>query len=228
MTHSRQKNAMPENQGNHSTERRRSSGNVAWHRSLVQPAERAQLLRQQPATLWLTGLSGAGKSTLAFELEKRLVDAGHLAFVLDGDNIRHGLSRDLGFSADFRHENIRRIAEVSKLFNDAGLLVISAFISPFRRDRNMAREIIGPRRFIEIHLSADIGVCEERDPKGLYRKARTGEIPEFTGIASPYEVPDNPDLSIDTGQLSVEASVTAIISRIAPFLQPGSPLENRT
>lgn len=197
----------------------RGATDVAWHRSLVHPAERALLLRQQPATLWLTGLSGAGKSTLAFQLEKRLMDAGHLTFVLDGDNIRHGLSRDLGFSPDFRHENIRRIAEVSKLFNDAGLLVISAFISPYRQDRAMARKIIGAERFIEIHLSADIGVCEERDPKGLYRKARAGEIPEFTGITSPYETPENPELAIDTGRLSVEASVTAIIGKITPLLR---------
>lgn len=147
------------------------------------------------------------------------MDAGHLTFVLDGDNIRHGLSRDLGFSPDFRHENIRRIAEVSKLFNDAGLLVISAFISPYRQDRAMARKIIGAERFIEIHLSADIGVCEERDPKGLYRKARAGEIPEFTGITSPYETPENPELAIDTGRLSVEASVTAIIGKITPLLR---------
>ncbi len=196
------------------------SSNVAWQRSLVQPGERGRLLRQQPATLWLTGLSGSGKSTLAFELEKRLVAAGRLAFVLDGDNVRHGLNSDLGFSPDFRHENIRRIAEVSKLFNDAGLLVISAFISPYRQDRAMARQIVGAERFVEIHLSADIGVCEERDPKGLYRKARRGEIPEFTGVSSPYEIPEAPDLAVDTGRLSVEASVAAIIGKIAPLLQP--------
>lgn len=197
-----------------------SSSNVAWQRSLVQPGERGRLLRQHPATLWLTGLSGAGKSTIAFELEKRLVDAGHLTFVLDGDNVRHGLSSDLGFSPDFRHENIRRIAEVSKLFNDAGLLVISAFISPYRQDRAIARRIVGAERFVEIHLSADIGVCERRDPKGLYRKARLGEIPEFTGVSSPYEIPESPDLAVDTGRLSVEASVAAIIGKITPFLQP--------
>jgi len=195
-----------------------AAGNTTWHRSQVLPAERAKLLRQEPATVWLTGLSGAGKSTIAFELEKRLVAAGHSAFVLDGDNIRHGLCRDLGFSPEFRHENIRRIAEVAKLFNDAGLLVIAAFISPFLRDRAMAREIIGPERFIEAHLCADIGICEARDPKGLYRKARAGEIPEFTGITSPYEAPERPALTVDTGRMTVEASVNAIMDRLAPRL----------
>jgi adenylylsulfate kinase len=195
-------------------------GNVAWHRSLVDPAERARLLCQQPATLWLTGLSGAGKSTIAYELEKHLIAAGHLTYVLDGDNIRHGLNRDLGFSPDFRHENIRRIAEVARLFNDAGLLVISAFISPYRRDRAMARDIIGAERFFEIHLSAELAVCEERDPKGLYKRARAGEIAEFTGISSPYETPEQPDLTIDTGELEVEACVAAIIDRLAPLLRP--------
>ena len=195
-----------------------AAGNTTWHRSQVLPAERAKLLRQEPATVWLTGLSGAGKSTIAFELEKRLVAAGHSAFVLDGDNIRHGLCRDLGFSPEFRHENIRRIAEVAKLFNDAGQLVIAAFISPFLRDRAMAREIIGPERFIEAHLCADIGICEARDPKGLYRKARAGEIPEFTGITSPYEAPERPALTVDTGRMTVEASVNAIMDRLAPRL----------
>lgn len=195
-----------------------AAGNTTWHSSLVHPAERARLLRQEPATLWLTGLSGAGKSTIAFQLEKRLIGAGHPAFVLDGDNIRHGLCRDLGYSPESRHENIRRIAEVAKLFNDAGLLVIAAFISPFVRDRAMAREIIGAERFIEAHVCADIGVCEARDPKGLYRKARAGEIPEFTGVTSPYEAPERPALTVDTGRMTVEASVNAIMDKLAPRL----------
>lgn len=196
-----------------------AAGNVAWHRSQVAPVERARLLRQEPTTVWLTGLSGAGKSTIAFELEKRLLDAGHSAFVLDGDNIRHGLCRDLGYTPESRHENIRRIAEVAKLFNDAGLLVIAAFISPFLRDRAMAREIIGAERFIEAHLCADISVCEARDPKGLYRKARAGEIAEFTGVTSPYEAPERPALTVDTGRMTVGASVNAIMDRLAPRLR---------
>lgn len=193
-------------------------GDVAWHRSQVQAADRARLLRQEPATVWLTGLSGAGKSTIAFELERQLVAGGHLAFVLDGDNIRHGLSRDMGFSPESRRENIRRIAEVAKLFNDAGLLVITAFISPYCRDRAMAREIVGPKRFLEAHLSADIRVCEERDPKGLYKKAREGNICDFTGVSAPYEAPERPDFNIDTGRLTVAESVAEILCRLAPCL----------
>jgi len=207
---------MPENTANLD---KKPHCNVTWQRSLVSPAERTRLLRQEPATIWLTGLSGAGKSTIAFQLEKQLVAAGHPAFVLDGDNIRHGLCRDLGFSPDYRHENIRRIAEVAKLLNDAGLLVIVAFISPFLRDRAMAQEIVGPERFVEAHLSADIGVCEARDPKGLYRKARAGEIPEFTGVTSPYEAPERPAVVVDTGRMTVEASVNAIMDKLAPRLR---------
>lgn len=176
------------------------------------------MLGQRPATVWLTGLSGAGKSTLAFALERYLIGHGHACYVLDGDNVRHGLNRDLGFSAKDRSENIRRIAEVAKLINDAGLIVITAFISPFLRDRAMAREIIGPERFIEAHLCAAIGVCETRDSKGLYRKARAGEIPEFTGITSPYEAPEHPAVTIDTERMTVEASVNAIMGPLASRL----------
>lgn len=196
-----------------------AGGNVVWQHRHVQADERAQLLHQKPATLWLTGLSGAGKSTIAFQLEKRLVANGHAAFVLDGDNIRHGLCRDLDFSPESRHENIRRIAEVAKLFNDAGLLVITAFISPFLENRAMAREIIGVERFIEVYLNADISTCEARDAKGLYLKARAGEISEFTGVSSPYEAPEYPALTINTGCTTIEASVNEIMDRLTPYLE---------
>lgn len=190
------------------------SQEVTWHRSKVAASDRTRLLRQEPATVWLTGLSGAGKSTIAFELERQLVASGHLAFVMDGDNIRHGLSRDLGFSPEDRSENIRRIAEVAKLFNDAGLIVVTSFISPYRDDREVARKIIGEDRFIETHLCTDIAVCETRDPKGLYKKVREGAIAEFTGITAPYEAPLDPELRIDTGRLAVEESVAAILEKL--------------
>lgn len=190
------------------------SQDVTWHRSKVITSDRTRLLRQEPATVWLTGLSGAGKSTIAFELERQLVASNHLAFVMDGDNIRHGLSRDLGFSPEDRTENIRRIAEVAKLFNDAGLIVITSFISPYRDDRDVARKIIGEDRFIETHLCTDIAVCETRDPKGLYKKVRQGAIAEFTGITAPYEAPADPELRIDTGRSSVEQSVAEILGKL--------------
>lgn len=187
------------------------SQDIAWHASKVSPVDRANLLGQQPRTIWLTGLSGSGKSTIAFEVERRLLRHGRAAYVLDGDNIRHGLSRDLGFSPQDRQENIRRVAEVARLFNDAGLVVITSFISPYRQDRAMAREIIGQQRFIEAHLCTDIDVCEQRDPKGLYKKAREGLIAEFTGLTAPYESPENPELAIDTGRSTVEESVGRIL-----------------
>lgn len=183
-------------------------------------AERVQKLGQEAATIWLTGLSGSGKSTLAFELERRLLDLGRVAYVLDGDNVRHGLSRDLGFSPHERTENIRRIAEVAKLFNDAGLVLITAFISPYRADRDMAREIVGAERFVETHLAADVAACEARDPKGLYRKARAGKLPEFTGISAPYEAPLRPEAVLDTGALSVEESIERLLGAVAPRLGP--------
>lgn len=195
------------------------SGNITLHNSKVTSSDRELLLRQEPATVWLTGLSGAGKSTIAFELERRLMASGRLAFVLDGDNIRHGLSRDLGFSPEDRSENIRRIAEVAKLFNDAGLVVISSFISPYRQDRVLAREIIGADRFIEIYVCADIQICEQRDPKGLYKKARAGGLAEFTGITAPYEAPEAPALAIDTGHLTIEQSVSEILKQLSPYLR---------
>lgn len=180
---------------------------VIRHEGHVSPAERAVLLGQQPATIWLTGLSGAGKSTLAFALERELIGAGRACYVLDGDNVRHGLNRDLGFSAQHRSENIRRISEVARLMNDAGLIVITAFISPFRADRAMAREIIGADLFMEVHVSTPLKVCEQRDPKSLYQRARSGEVAEFTGITSPYEAPTDPDLVLDTSMLTREEAI---------------------
>lgn len=190
------------------------STDVTWHRSKVSASDRARLLCQQPATVWLTGLSGAGKSTIAFELERCLLDRGYVAFVMDGDNVRHGLSRDLGFSPGDRHENIRRIAEVAKLFNDAGLIVITSFISPYQHDREVAREIIGPSCFLETYLCTKLQVCEARDPKGLYRKVRQGEIVEFTGITAPYEAPESPDIRIDTGAEPLDVCVGQIMEAL--------------
>jgi adenylyl-sulfate kinase len=171
-------------------------------------------LGHKPATIWLTGLSGSGKSTIAKALEFKLAGMGIAAFILDGDNIRHGLNKDLGFSGDDRSENIRRISEVAKLINDAGLIVITAFISPFLEDRAHARNLIGNDKFIETHIDADINTCRSRDPKGLYKKVDAGEISNFTGIDSPYEEPILPELTLDTKELSVDSAVERIISKL--------------
>jgi adenylyl-sulfate kinase len=192
---------------------------VVWHAGQVTGEERALLLNQRPATLWLTGLSGAGKSTIACALERRLLDGGHAAYVLDGDNVRHGLNQDLGFSPQDRAENIRRIAEVARLLNDAGLIVITAFISPYREDREMARSIIGGADFLEVHVSTPIQVCEERDPKGFYKLARAGELPAFTGVSAPYEPPLDPLCSIDTAAHSVDDCVDLLMGLLGPFLK---------
>lgn len=194
------------------------SNHIAWQQGKIESGKLRSRLRQNPVTLWLTGLSGAGKSTLAFEIEHQLFSSGYLAYVLDGDNVRHGLNRDLGFSPEDRKENIRRVAEVARLFNDAGLIVITALISPFAEDRSMAHAIIGEDRFFEIHLSTNLDICESRDPKGLYKKARTGAIAEFTGISSTYETPQNPHLSLDTDQHTVEACVHIILSSLEAHL----------
>lgn len=183
---------------------------IVWHDSHTTAQERQALLKQKPMTIWLTGLSAAGKSTLAFALERLLIEAGHPCYVLDGDNVRHGLNSNLGFSAEDRSENIRRVAEVAKLMNDAGLIVITAFISPFREDRAKARAIIGEGLFQEVYVSADLAACEARDPKGLYKKARAGQVPEFTGISSPYEAPLSPELVIDSSLLSKEAALLVL------------------
>lgn len=199
------------------------SSNLTWHTSKVSVPERAALQRQNALTIWLTGLSASGKSTLAYELERRLHDLGHASYVLDGDNIRHGLSSDLGFSPESRRENIRRISEVAKLFNDAGIVMITAFISPYRADRQLAHSILGPERFVEAYVAADLAVCERRDPRGLYQKAREGKIPEFTGVSAPYEAPDNPSIRIDTGALSVDDSIGRLMEVVLPRLRHGHP-----
>lgn len=184
-----------------------NSRKVVWHGGHVTSKDREMLLGQEPRTIWLTGLSAAGKSTLAFALEKVLIADGRACYVLDGDNVRHGLNKNLGFSHEDRTENIRRIAEVARLMNDAGLIVITAFISPFVADREMARQIVGPGRFCEVFVSTPLTVCELRDPKGLYGKARAGQVSDFTGISSPYEAPANPDLVIDTERLDLGSAV---------------------
>jgi adenylyl-sulfate kinase len=186
----------------------------------VSPQERASLLGQRPVTVWLTGFSAAGKSTLASELERRLIDASRPCYLLDGDNIRAGISRDLGFGPEDRHENIRRIAEVARLMNEAGLVAITAFISPYRSDRAMAREVVGTHRFIEVHVAAPLEVCEKRDPKGLYAKARRGEIADFTGVSAPYEAPESPDLVLETAQASIDACVQLLFDTVISEIKP--------
>lgn len=195
-----------------------AASNIFWHAGKVQAESRKACLGHRPPTIWLTGLSGAGKSTIAYELEKMLLEQGRACFVLDGDNIRHHLNSDLGFSASDRRENIRRTAEVARLMNEAGLIVLTSFISPYREDRAMAGAIIGGDRFVEVYVSASIDVCEARDPKGLYAKARAGKIPEFTGISSPYEPPLCPALTVDTGVVPLEEATRALLDHLAPRL----------
>lgn len=180
------------------------------------PNNHGALVVQDPATVWLTGLPGAGKTTLAFALETRLLDLEQPCLVLDGDDVRNGLNRDLGFSPADRRENLRRAAEVARLGNSAGMFVITAFISPYREHREMAREIVGPERFIETYIATPREVCEKRDPKGHYAKARDGLIPEYTGVTAPYEKPMSPALIIDAGMLSVEECVAALLHAVAP------------
>lgn len=187
------------------------NSNIVWHQGQISKARRTELMGQAPKTIWLTGLSASGKSTLAYALEQALMHMGKVSYVLDGDNVRHGLNKDLGFSPEARTENIRRISEVAKLMNEAGLIVITAFISPLRSDRNMAREIIGAD-FREVYVSTALNICESRDPKGLYVKARAGLVPEFTGVSAPYEAPKSPDLIIDTVQGHLEDQVQALVA----------------
>ena len=186
------------------------ASNIVWHQSSVDREARSLHRGHRSAILWFTGLSGSGKSTLANAVNVALHKNGYSTYVLDGDNIRHGLCKDLGFSDLDREENIRRIGEVSKLFLDAGIIVLTAFVSPFRLDRDNARSLVGEDDFIEIHCSADLGICEKRDTKGLYAKARNGEIKDFTGISSPYEDPLSPELKIDTGNLEIEKCVNIV------------------
>jgi adenylylsulfate kinase len=185
--------------------------NITWHSGDIGQQDRERLLKQKGLVLWFTGLSASGKSTLAHAVETALYDRGHLCYVLDGDNIRHGLNKNLGFSPEDREENIRRIGEVSKLFAHAGIITMTAFISPYRSDREKARSLLNPGEFIEIYVKIPIEVAEQRDPKGLYKKARAGEIKDFTGISAPYEEPENCELVIDTSLLDVEQSTQVIL-----------------
>ncbi len=189
-----------------------TSQNIVHQPSLVAARDRSRLLGQQGAVIWLTGLSGSGKSTIAYHLERRLTADRHFTYVLDGDNVRHGLSSDLGFSHEDRTENIRRVSEVAALFADAGVLCLTSFISPYVSDRALARERVPAGKFIEVFLDVPVEVCERRDPKGLYKKARRGEIRDFTGISAPYERPTEAELSLDTDALDLDACVSTIIA----------------
>ena len=186
--------------------------NITWHHGAITKADRERLLNQKGVVIWFTGLSGSGKSTLAHAIEERLFERGHLSFVLDGDNIRHGLNKNLGFSPEDRAENIRRIGEVASLFAKAGFITMTAFISPYRADRDKARSLLHDGEFIEIFVKVPLDVAEERDPKGLYKKARAGEIKEFTGISAPYEAPSNPELVIDTSELDLVQSAEKVLN----------------
>ena len=187
------------------------STNITWHAGHVTREEREKLLGQRGVTVWLTGLSGSGKSTIATAAEQVLLRRGRLAYVLDGDNVRHGLNSNLGFSPADRTENIRRIGEVAKLFTDAGIVVLTSFISPYRQDRDLVRGRLREGDFVEIYVAASLETCEQRDVKGLYKRARAGEIPEFTGISAPYEEPERPELVLDTNRQSVEQSVAQLV-----------------
>jgi len=189
----------------------KKSSNTVWHHATVTRERRQQLNKHRSSILWFTGLSGAGKSTLAHAVEEELYQRQCRTYVLDGDNVRHGLCSDLGFSEEDRQENIRRIGNVAKLFLDSGVIVLTAFISPFKKDRAIVRNLVLAGDFLEIHCSAPVEVCEQRDVKGLYKKAREGIISDFTGISSPYEIPTNPELTVKTGENSLEESVQKVI-----------------
>ncbi|MBT1443697.1 adenylyl-sulfate kinase [Shewanella sp. JM162201] len=184
---------------------------IVWHQHAITRSERAEQKGHRGAILWFTGLSGAGKSTLAGALEAELYRRGLHSYLLDGDNVRHGLCNDLGFSLDDRRENIRRVGEVAKLMLDAGLLVLSAFVSPQRAERDLVRSLVGEGEFIEVHVATPLNVCESRDPKGLYQKARSGEIKDFTGISSPYEAPVSAELVIDTSEGDLDSQVAKLV-----------------
>ncbi len=185
--------------------------NITWHEGSVSKKDREDLLGQRGVILWFTGLSGSGKSTLARHVEHTLTGRGHLAYVLDGDNIRHGLNKNLGFTPEDRKENIRRIGEVARLFADAGIITMAAFISPYQEDRDRIRGLVEEGEFLEIYVKVPLEVAEQRDPKGLYKKARSGEIDNFTGIDAPYEEPENPEIVIETGRTGLKESVQTIV-----------------
>lgn len=190
------------------------SQNIVWHDGNVSTEERESILGQKGVVVWMTGLSGSGKSTVARRVEQLLLERGRIAYVLDGDNLRHNLTKDLGFSAEDRAENIRRAGSVAQLFADAGILVVTAFISPYRADRDKVRTMLAPGRFIETWISTDLATCEERDPKGLYKKARAGQIKGFTGIDDPYEAPLAPELVVNTGGKSVDDAANEILAHL--------------
>lgn len=187
------------------------SSNIRWEDRRLSREDYRQRNGHSSVVLWFTGLSGSGKSTLAHQVEEKLFDKGWYTYILDGDNVRHGLNGDLGFSESDRRENIRRVGEVAKLFVDAGVVVLAAFISPYHEDRDRVRALFESDEFVEIHVRCDLEICEKRDPKGLYRKSRAGELPDFTGIDSPYEEPQNPELTIDTGKLGIADSVDVVL-----------------
>ena len=187
------------------------ANNIEWHIHHVTKDDRSKQKQQRPCILWFTGLSGSGKSTIASAVEQKLFESGHHTCLLDGDNVRHGLNKDLGFSDDDRIENIRRIGELSKLMTDAGLLVMTAFISPFKTDRNLVRELVQAHEFIEIYMNTSLEECERRDPKGLYKKARKGEIKNFTGVDSDYEIPESAEVIIDSVALNIEECAEQVI-----------------
>lgn len=189
--------------------------NITWHEATVTAEDREKLLNQKGCVIWFTGLSGSGKSTLANAVEHVLHQQHHHTYVLDGDNVRHGLNKNLGFSPEDREENIRRIGEVAKLFADAGTIVMTAFISPYRVDRDQARALMAEERFVEVFVDCPLEVCEDRDTKGLYKKARTGEIKEFTGISAPYESPLNPEVTVNTDALSIEECAQVVVEALA-------------
>ena len=191
-----------------------TSKNIFWTQGKVTAEQRLHQSGQSGCVIWLTGLSASGKSTIAMELERELFSQGKLAYVLDGDNTRHGLCSDLGFSPEDRKENIRRLGEVAKLFGDAGIICIAAFISPYRSDREEVRRAVPHGKFIEVYVNAPLAVCEQRDPKGLYAKAHAGEIKEFTGVSAPYEPPLNPEVELHTDRMTVAECVAAILARL--------------
>lgn len=188
------------------------SKNITWHNAKVTKEDRRKRMGHKSAVLWFTGLSGAGKSTLSVEVEKELHKRGIHTYILDGDNMRHGLNKNLGFSPEDRKENIRRIGEVAKLFVDAGVMILTAFISPYQEDRDGVRALLDEDEFVEIYVKCSVEECERRDPKGLYEKARAGKIKNFTGISAPYETPVNPELTVPTDQQTLEESVEQVIA----------------
>ena len=193
--------------------------NLVWHPGEVDYAARCRLLNQKGLVVWFTGLSGSGKSTIAVELEKELARLGKLVYRLDGDNIRHGLCADLGFSEEDRAENIRRITEVAKLFKDAGIITLVSFISPQASMRNAAREKIGAASFLEVYVKASLETCIQRDPKGMYKKALAGEIQDFTGVSAPYEIPETPDVIIDTENMTIREEVGNVLSCMRKYFE---------